>query len=170
MAYASDGIDSTDRIGRALHTERLADAPDPPSCRRFHMRNLDLDVTGVLLYSDGHFMQCLEGPADRLASVYDRIKSDSLHFGIIDLVREPIQERAFSEWSMAFRVAGALGDAAPEQQDDLLSRKLSSSGEPLSVSRALLAKFWSRGRHAVVPNLIELASAHQGPARAVRRR
>jgi len=126
-------------------------------------RNLDLDVTGVLLYSDGSFMQCLEGPAERLATVYDRIKSDSLHFGVIDLVREPIAKREFSEWTMAFRVAGALGDAAPEQQDELLSRKLLSMGEPVSLSRNLLAKFWSRGRHSVVPKLMELSTAHAAP-------
>jgi len=120
-------------------------------------RNLDQDVTGVLLYSDGNFMQCLEGPAARLASVYDTIKSDSLHFGIIDLVREPIKSREFSEWSMAFRVAGALGASSPTHQDELLSQRLSLSDEPMSLSRGLLAKFWSRGRTSVVPNLIELS-------------
>jgi len=120
-------------------------------------RNLDQDVTGVLLYSDGNFMQCLEGPAARLASVYETIKSDSLHFGIIDLVRESIESREFSEWSMAFRVAGALGASSPTHQDELLSERLSSSGEPMSLSRGLLAKFWSRGRASVFPSLMELS-------------
>jgi len=54
-----------DDIGRLLEKAR--------------QRNLDQDVTGVLLYSDGNFMQCLEGPAARLAGVYETIKSDSLH-------------------------------------------------------------------------------------------
>ena len=120
-------------------------------------RNLDQDVTGVLLYSDGNFMQCLEGPAARLASVFETIKADSLHFGIIDLVREPIKSREFSEWSMAFRVAGASGASSPAYQDELLSERLSLSGEPMSLSRGLLAKFWSRGRTSVVPSLIELS-------------
>ena len=120
-------------------------------------RNVDQDVTGVLLYSDGNFMQCLEGPAARLASAYETIKSDSLHFGIIDLVREPIKSREFSEWSMAFRVAGALGASSPAYQDELLSERLSPSDEPMSLSRGLLAKFWSRGRTSVVPSLIELS-------------
>jgi hypothetical protein len=124
---------------------------------KVRQRNVDQDVTGVLLYSDGNFMQCLEGPAERLASVYETIKSDSLHFGIIDLVREPIKSREFSEWSMAFRVAGALGASSPTYQDELLSARLSLSGEPMSLSRGLLAKFWSRGRNSVVPRLIELS-------------
>jgi hypothetical protein len=120
-------------------------------------RNLAEDVTGVLLYADGNFMQCLEGPALGLARVYERIKFDSLHFGMIDLVREPIAAREFPEWSMAFRVAGAMGASSPTQQDELLSKRLSPSGVPMSLSRALLAKFWSRGRNSVVPNLIELS-------------
>ena len=134
---------SMDDIGRLLEKAR--------------QRNLDQDVTGVLLYSDGNFMQCLEGPAARLARVYETIKSDSLHYGIIDLVREPIKSREFSEWSMAFRVAGAFGASSPTYQDELLSERLSPSDEPMSLSRGLLAKFWSRGRNSVVPSLIELA-------------
>jgi hypothetical protein len=120
-------------------------------------RNLDEGVTGVLLYSDGNFMQCIEGPAQGLARVYECIKFDSLHFGMIDLVREPIEVRDFPEWSMAFRVAGAMGASSPTQQDELLSQRLSLSGVPISLSRGLLAKFWSRGRNSVVPNLIELS-------------
>ena len=58
---------------------------------------------------------------------------------------------------MAFRVAGALGASSPTYQDELLSERLSLSGEPMSLSRGLLAKFWSRGRTSVVPNLIELS-------------
>lgn len=145
MVYVSTAtrLLSMDDIGRLLEKAR--------------QRNLDQDVTGVLLYSDGNFMQCLEGPAARLASVFETIKSDSLHFGIIDLVREPITAREFSEWSMAFRVAGALGASSPTHQDELLSERLSLSGEPVSLSRGLLAKFWSRGRNSVVPSLIELS-------------
>lgn len=120
-------------------------------------RNLDEGVSGVLLYADGNFMQCLEGPAEGLAKVYERIKCDPLHFGMIDLVRESIESREFSEWSMAFRVAGALGASSPSQQDELLTGRLSESGAPMSLSRGLLAKFWSRGRNSVVPNLIELS-------------
>ena len=144
-----------DDIGRLLEKAR--------------QRNLDLDVTGVLLYSDGSFMQCLEGPAARLASVYDTIKSDSLHFGIIDLVREPIAARSFSEWSMAFRISGAFGTSSPADQDELLSARLSPSNEPMSLSRSLLAKFWSRGRDSVVPNLMALSrtrSTHRSAAAA----
>ena len=72
---------STGQIGRLLERAR--------------QRNRELEVTGVLLYSDGHFMQCLEGPAGSLATVYERIKCDSLHFGMVDLLREPIRLREF---------------------------------------------------------------------------
>jgi hypothetical protein len=148
LVYVSTAIRllSMDDIGRLLEKAR--------------QRNREQDVTGVLLYSDGNFMQCLEGSAARLAGVYETIKSDSLHFGIIDLVREPIKSRDFSEWSMAFRVAGAFGGSSPTHQDQLLSERLSLSGEPMSLSRGLLAKFWSRGRNSVIPSLMELSEVH----------
>jgi hypothetical protein len=134
---------STEDIGRLLDRARR--------------RNLVEDVAGVLLFSDRNFTQCLEGPARNLARAYERIKADSLHFGIVDLVREPIASREFAEWSMAFRVAGALGESSPAQQDELLSRRLWLSEEPASLSRSLLAGFWSRGRSSVVPSLLNLS-------------
>ena len=71
--------------------------------------------------------------------------------------RLTLQRPSVREWSMAFRVAGAMGAASPTQQDELLSQRLSLSGVLMSLSRGLLAKFWSGGRNFVVPNLIELS-------------
>ena len=103
-------------------------------------------------------MQVLEGPARGLARVYESIKFDSLHFGMIDLVREPIEVREFPEWSMAFRVAGAMGASSPTWRDELLSKCLSpSAGVQMSRSRGLLTTFWSKGRNSVVRTLIELS-------------
>ena len=62
-------------------------------------RNAEEGITGVLLYSDGSFMQYLEGPAAGMLRVYAIIKTHPLHYGLIDLVREPIQSREFAEWS-----------------------------------------------------------------------
>ena len=111
-------------------------------------RNLEECVTGVLLYSDGKFMQCLEGPAQGLAKLYECIKFDLLRFGMIDL-------------SMAFRVAGAMGDSSPAQQDEVLLRRLSLEGAPMSLARGLLAKFWSRGLNSIMANLIELSAVRE---------
>ena len=56
-------------------------------------RNLEEDLTGVLLYADGSFMQYLEGPAPGMQRVYRIIKAHPLHFGVVDLLRQPIAKR-----------------------------------------------------------------------------
>ena len=126
---------------------------------RAQRSNIERDVTGVLLYSDGAFMQYLEGPGPGLASVYEVIKADPKHFGIIDLVREPISQREFSGWSMAFRVVGTFGQSAESEQDAALNARLSMpDAHPSSMARALLLKFWERGRRSVAPALLEFST------------
>jgi hypothetical protein len=61
------------------------------------------DITGMLLYRDGNFLQVLEGPASAIDDVIDRIKRDVRHHGLILMSRRGIEERQFSEWRMAFR-------------------------------------------------------------------
>lgn len=66
-------------------------------------KNQELDITGMLLYRDGNFLQVLEGPAGAVESVIQKIKSDHRHKGIILMSRKHIEERQFGDWSMAFR-------------------------------------------------------------------
>ena len=120
-------------------------------------RNAREGVSGVLLYSDGNFMQCLEGPAHGLARVYDVIRSDAMHYGIIEIVRERIAARQFSEWSMAFRVVGAFAGASPDEQDALLTSRLAGQDPALSPSCRLLANFWNRGRRSTASELQDLS-------------
>lgn len=116
-------------------------------------RNAEEGITGVLLYSHKSFMQYLEGPAAGLSRVYGSIKRHPLHYGLIDLVREPIHEREFSDWAMAFHVVGAFGRASPGQQDALLADRLRATARPQSAARGLLSEFWFKGRGSVASAL-----------------
>lgn len=59
-------------------------------------------ITGMLLYCDGNFIQVLEGEADAVLEVFDRICADSRHRDIFEVMREPIAEREFAQWSMGY--------------------------------------------------------------------
>ena len=59
-------------------------------------------VTGMLLYTEGCFVQVLEGEAEAVDETYGRIQADPRHFGLIELVREAIPARSFDQWSMGF--------------------------------------------------------------------
>jgi hypothetical protein len=64
--------------------------------------NNSVGITGLLLYKDGNFMQCLEGPKDAVETLMDKIRGDPRHRGIIVLLAEYAQPE-FSEWSMGFK-------------------------------------------------------------------
>lgn len=70
---------------------------------RARKNNTKLGLTGMLLYNgEGVFIQVLEGPADEVHTLYNKIKQDPRHRDIQDLVSLPIVERSFPEWTMAF--------------------------------------------------------------------
>lgn len=106
-------------------------------------RNLTHDITGLLLYCDGNFMQYIEGPAQQLAEVYALICGDRLHHGLIELVNEPIIRREFGAWSMAY------APAHMKDFESLLSASRRDGGEPGnrsddSLGKQLLRSVWSR--------------------------
>ena len=65
--------------------------------------NSSRDVTGLLLYKGGNFMQVLEGPDEVVEAVYEMIKTDPRHKDVIVLAREQISNRQFPAWEMAFQ-------------------------------------------------------------------
>jgi hypothetical protein len=65
-------------------------------------RNREHDVTGMLLYAGGNFLQVLEGEKANVDKVFAQLEKDSRHHGIIVLERAPIPARSFEQWSMGF--------------------------------------------------------------------
>lgn len=65
--------------------------------------NSSKDVTGLLLYKGGNFMQVLEGPDEAVEALYEKIKADPRHKDVNVLSREQISARQFPAWEMAFQ-------------------------------------------------------------------
>lgn len=91
-------------------TDRFDEGRIPDLLARSREKNGDLDVTGLLLYERGHFLQLLEGEADTVEDLFDTIRVDPRHSGCTVLLREPIPERRFPDWSMGFRQRMPLPD------------------------------------------------------------
>ncbi len=68
--------------------------------RHRYIRN---GITGMMLYSKGTFFQALEGEADQLESVFEKLKSDDIQKGVIKLKSGWEESRTFSDWSMGFK-------------------------------------------------------------------
>jgi len=65
-------------------------------------RNAEHNVTGVLLYSEGTFIQALEGEGEAVDTIFMHIEHDHRHRAIIKLVDKPLHDRNFPDWSMGF--------------------------------------------------------------------
>ncbi|GLR25209.1 BLUF domain-containing protein [Limnobacter litoralis] len=65
--------------------------------------NQKVDVTGMLLYAKGSFIQVLEGPRDMVLERFAIIATDPRHGNIQHILDGPLHKRHFSNWSMGFR-------------------------------------------------------------------
>jgi hypothetical protein len=69
---------------------------------RARLRNDLYSVTGMLLYHSGSFLQILEGPETNVDIIYEFIGRDPRHLNPKILLRQTIDRRDFSGWSMGF--------------------------------------------------------------------
>jgi Sensors of blue-light using FAD len=70
-------------------------------CQRNNER---LGITGILVYSDGNFMQVIEGADLVTHALYERIKLDPRHRGVLTVHEQSIEAREFLGWSMAYNI------------------------------------------------------------------
>jgi hypothetical protein len=65
-------------------------------------KNAQRNITGLLVYHHGEFMQLLEGDKEEIFSIYHKVSEDKRHRQVNLLWNGPIQERSFANWEMAF--------------------------------------------------------------------
>lgn len=89
---------------RLLYASRAVPAVDQDELvailRKSKANNPAAGVTGVLCFSEGIFLQVLEGGRDAVNRLYNRIATDARHTDVTLLCYEEIGERRFAGWSM----------------------------------------------------------------------
>jgi hypothetical protein len=65
--------------------------------------NTQADITGILLYGNGCFLQVLEGEEATVRRLYEHIKCDGRHRDVAAYADKAVTQRAFAEWAMAFQ-------------------------------------------------------------------
>lgn len=67
------------------------------------LKNLENNITGLLIFDGSTFCQILEGEKDVLEATYERIKNDSRHIDAEIFHIGEIEDRNFAQWSMSFK-------------------------------------------------------------------
>ena len=103
--------------------------------------NERLGVSGILLYSDGNFLQVLEGEESVVESLFSRIMQDVRHEGGLRLLTREDTQRNFEGWSMGFkRLHPEEACEALPGFNDLLNRE---PGPHLEMRSRVAATIWS---------------------------
>jgi hypothetical protein len=69
------------------------------------------NISGVLMYSDRYFLQCLEGERKDINKLYLHIATDPRHTRCMQLEYSQIDARLFSNWSMEHVAFSGVADA-----------------------------------------------------------
>lgn len=75
------------------------------------LNNRKVDVSGVLMFNNGGFVQVLEGPLENVTKTFERIQCDTRHGEVVVLEAGEVAERSFSDWAMGY-VGSDSHDAA----------------------------------------------------------
>ncbi|WP_181443476.1 BLUF domain-containing protein [Porphyrobacter sp. YT40] len=137
-------------------------------------RNRSLDVTGMLLFEDGCFLQTLEGPPKAVASLWSSIERDGRHQHIEVLSEHMTAARLFSGWDLL--LGGRSGDSpreaaapspVPPAVAEHLARlvELALNADDLAIN-TMIAGFAEQGwtSDAILSLLIEPAARALGDA------
>jgi hypothetical protein len=81
-------------------TECFHEHEIPDLLQQVRIANAKQELTGMLLYISGSFLQVLEGKPEIVDAVFSRILRDKRHGHLTLIARESISERAFEGWTM----------------------------------------------------------------------
>ena len=93
-----------ERVFRLIYKSRVARhvrwSDAQAIAARAASRNMELQLTGVLLYTSSHFIQAIEGEERRVREALQRISKDARHSDVEVVLEEQQVPRAFKGWAM----------------------------------------------------------------------
>ena len=64
--------------------------------------NIETNITGILLYSEGNFFQVLEDKKKLLLSLFEKIKADPRHYNILTIFEKDVKITQFNTYKISF--------------------------------------------------------------------
>ena len=105
--------------------------------------NRDHQITGMLVYRGGSFLQVLEGPKRDITQLYEAIERDDRHCNVEMIIFEPAKQRYFREWTMGFCELASATDKEHRAYSTFLTQGLCARNAPMtpSIPASLLSMF-----------------------------
>ena len=106
--------------------------------------NASVNVGGLLVFHEGCFLQVLEGPRVAVEAIFKYVKTDPRHEKVKLLLRSEIDEKQFSEWSMAYIDTDGRNGGIEGYIDylDQLEKEMGSEGTAFKVLRQFKNGKW----------------------------
>ncbi|MGN7192110.1 BLUF domain-containing protein [Curtobacterium sp. MCBA15_004] len=107
--------------------------------------NAENDITGVLLFRNGYFLQLLEGPDRAVRTKMETIKHDDRHTKVTVLLEDVVEERQFPEWTMGYPAEDTDVEQAPGYRTTFDDLDGGAQVASLPALRELIRWFRPRG-------------------------
>lgn len=117
----------TQAVYTSIATQRFSDKELRDMTAEAAARNQPRQVTGVLVFSGGQFIQVLEGDAEQIDALLERIGTDERHTNFTLLSQGQVPGRTFGDWPM-----GLMNLDAVQQTDVTTLRRMTYSDARLN--------------------------------------
>lgn len=121
-------------------TRAMTDADLQELLAQARSNNEELDITGLLLYANGQFLQVLEGPEPAVRRLFDTIRNDPRHTSVETLLTTDTTERTFPDWKMGLDRPVPVSDEGTFSSF-LKTGDLPPAADPLSEVLEVLERF-----------------------------
>jgi hypothetical protein len=96
--------------------------------------NIKSNITGLLIYIDGDFLQVIEGEKEEVITLFELIKTDKRHKHVITVFKAEVTERQFPNWSMGFSKTNYEELQKMEGFQSIDKKKLSNISDKMAVT------------------------------------
>lgn len=93
------------------------------------------NITGILLYNNGIFLQVLEGEKEVLKNLFKSIKADQRHHNVLTVLEQKIESRIFENYKAGFSILKSKYDL--ENLDGYLSLYENDEKYPKNIQSLL---------------------------------
>lgn len=90
--------------------------------RKSMARNVELDITGILVMDEGKILQILEGEKDSVIGLYERIMNDPRHESVKQVAGSDQDNRLLTSWNLVTGQASSAPEALRKEFRQLHQR------------------------------------------------